>query len=81
MKNAELIALGIAAVAVYILTTAKPKTAVTSADYKQPAGASEIMDSIGNAFTNGWRYFSDGTAIDPAGSYYSNGSMIWSPSK
>jgi hypothetical protein len=81
MKNAELIALGLAAVAVYLITTAKPKTGVTSADYKQPGGASEIMDSIGNAFTNGWRYFSDGTAIDPAGSYYSNGSLIWSPAK
>lgn len=28
----------------------------------------------------GWRYFSDGTVIDPQGNYYVNGSIVWSPS-
>lgn len=27
----------------------------------------------------GWRYFEDGTAIDPAGNYYSGGVVVWSP--
>ena len=27
----------------------------------------------------GWRYFSDGTAIDPSGQYYRDGQVIWSP--
>lgn len=27
----------------------------------------------------GWRYFSDGTAIDPSGNYYKGGDLIWSP--
>jgi len=27
----------------------------------------------------GWRYFSDGTVIDPDGNYYRNGELIWSP--
>jgi hypothetical protein len=26
----------------------------------------------------GWRYFSDGTAISPEGTYYKNGKMIYS---
>lgn len=28
----------------------------------------------------GWRYFSDGTAIDPQGNYYKNGVPIWNAS-
>ena len=27
----------------------------------------------------GWKYYSDGTVIDPDGNYYRNGEMIWSP--
>lgn len=27
----------------------------------------------------GWRYFSDGTVIDPSGAYYKDGKLIWSP--
>lgn len=27
----------------------------------------------------GWQYFSDGTSISPTGSYYSGGSLVWSP--
>ena len=27
----------------------------------------------------GWKYYSDGTVIDPDGNYYRNGKMIWSP--
>lgn len=27
----------------------------------------------------GWRYFSDGTAIDPKGTYYFDGQPVWSP--
>lgn len=32
MKNPEMIALGLAAIAVYLIATAKPKTAVNAAD-------------------------------------------------
>jgi hypothetical protein len=28
----------------------------------------------------GWRYFTDGTTIDPTGAYYSGGKKVWSPS-
>ena len=27
----------------------------------------------------GWKYYSDGTAISPDGSYYQGGQLIWSP--
>lgn len=37
-------------------------------------------NSVPGATGYGWRYFSDGTVIDPQGNYYVNGSMIWSPS-
>lgn len=39
----------------------------------------EVLDGSGNQFGNGWRYFTDGTAIGPDGSYYQGGSLIWSP--
>ena len=29
----------------------------------------------------GWRYFDDGTAIDPAGNYYFQGKLIWTSGK
>jgi hypothetical protein len=39
----------------------------------------EILDGSGSSYSNGWRYFTDGTAIDPQGNYYQNGALIWSP--
>lgn len=27
----------------------------------------------------GWRYFDDGTVIDPAGRYYKNGQLVYTP--
>ena len=27
----------------------------------------------------GWRYFSNGVAIDPSGNYYQDGNLVWSP--
>ena len=39
--------------------------------------ATEIFGSDGASYGNGWRYFSDGTTIDPSGNYYKGGQMIW----
>lgn len=39
----------------------------------------EVLSSTGGQYSNGWRYFNDGTAIDPQGSYYLNGQLVWSP--
>jgi hypothetical protein len=81
MKQTEMIALGLAAVAVYlIVNTDKKTTTATSGGTLRGVGAavSEIFDTAGKAFANGWRYFSDGTAIDPKGNYYQGGQLIWS---
>lgn len=79
-KNEELMVLGLAALAVYMITRANK----TSAGAFQTGGksitqtVSEIFNLGGGAFDNGWRYFTDGTAIDPQGDYYKNGQLIWS---
>lgn len=78
MKQTELIALGLAAVAVYLIVS-KQKTTTSGGVVKSVSDAvTEILDTTGKAFANGWRYFSDGTAIDPAGNYYQGGQLIWS---
>lgn len=80
MKQTEMIALGLAAVAVYLIVNPKSKTAKGAATGLTgiTEAVSEIFDTAGKAFANGWRYFSDGTAIDPAGNYYQGGQLIWS---
>jgi hypothetical protein len=39
----------------------------------------EVLDGAGGNFSNGWRYFTDGTAIGPDGKYYFQGQEVWSP--
>lgn len=79
MKQSEMIALGLAAVAVYLIVNTNKKTGAVSDPLANAAKAvSEIFDTAGGQFSNGWRYFSDGTAIDPQGNYYSKGQLIWS---
>ena len=74
MKQAELIALGLAAIAVYMIT----KKAQGGTASKPPADfVTEVFNSAGKAFENGWRYFSDGTSISPTGSYYSAGQLVY----
>ena len=46
--------------------------------YQNTDKVTEVLNS-GAPYSNGWRYFTDGTAIDPQGNYYSNGALIWSP--
>jgi len=82
MKNEEMIALGLAAVAVYLIVNTNKKTGAASGGLSATLGnaakaVSEIFDTAGGQFGNGWRYFSDGTAIDPQGNYYQNGQLIW----
>lgn len=83
----EYIALALAGVAVYLLTMAGKvnagttptagKTTPTPAAGRK-GGVLEVLDS-GKPYGNGWRYFDNGTAIGPDGSYYQNGAMIWTP--
>jgi hypothetical protein len=44
---------------------------------KPPLGGTTEIFTAGDA--HGWRYFSDGTAISPDGTYYKGGEMIWNP--
>jgi hypothetical protein len=78
MKNEKYIVLGLAGVAVWLILASQRKTNAPTGD----AGAAgnfvtEIFDGLGKAFGNGWRYFDNGTAIDPRGNYYQGGQLIW----
>lgn len=77
--NTQMIVLALAGLAVYMIVKSKG----TSTTAKTGTGSvskfvNEIFGSNGQTFGNGWRYFDDGTAIDPQGNYYQNGQMIWS---
>lgn len=76
----NMIVLGLAAVAVYLITQSKKTPAKATGVTGTATGTVEIFDSMngGKAWGNGWRYFSDGTAIDPQGNYYQGGQLIWS---
>lgn len=44
------------------------------------SGVSEITNtSLPGDEAYGWRYFDNGTVIDPTGNYYLDGELIWSP--
>lgn len=75
MKQQDMIVLGLAAVAVYLI--AQTKKTGNTAGQTVTDKVKEIFDSAGQAFGNGWRYFNDGTTIDPQGNYYKDGQMVW----
>jgi hypothetical protein len=70
VTNDNLVLLALLGVGASYMMSKKPKKA-----YVQPDGASEIKV----AQSNGWRYFTDGTAISPEGVYYFQGSQVWAP--
>lgn len=81
--NTQMIVLGLAGLAVWMIVQSKSKASGTASTGAKSLGqfVNEIFNVGGQAFDNGWRYFSDGTAIDPKGNYYLNGQMVWqSPS-
>lgn len=75
MKNQDLMILaGAAAFAWYLL---KGKAALM---VDGQVGAAEIKtNALPGQIGWGWRYYDDGTAIGPDGTYYRNGIAIWSP--
>lgn len=80
MKNAELIVLGLAGVAVYMIVKSQKPAGPTDTGKRNTTAADwvgEIFGADKKAFDNGWRYFDNGVAIDPAGNYYQNGAMVW----
>jgi hypothetical protein len=70
VTNNALVALALLGIGVSYLMSKK-----TKASFVQPDGAAEIKV----AQSNGWRYFTDGTAISPEGLYYFQGSQVWAP--
>ncbi len=81
MKTEEVLVLALAGVAaLLIVRSVKVGAGATESPGAKPAGwVSEIFDGDGSSFSNGWRYFNDGTAIDPSGCYYSGGALVWCP--
>lgn len=81
MKHAEYLVLGLAAVAVLLIVKQSKSATPSGGTATAPAGnwVAEIFNGV-SAWGNGWRYFDNGTAIDPAGNYYLNGEKVWSPS-
>ncbi len=80
MKNESMIVLGLAGLAVYLILKAKGQDPLAgSADPLKTVvpGTSEVLASNGQQFANGWRYFTDGTSIDPAGNYYYQGQQVY----
>lgn len=76
MKNSYLWILGAAGVALYLINKAGAST-VPAAVKALTDGTTEIFNTMGKTFETGWRYFSDGTAIDPFGNYWKSGQKIW----
>ncbi|WP_228892549.1 hypothetical protein [Pseudoduganella aquatica] len=66
-----LVGLGAAA---YLMKTPAKTTTPT----KTPA-ASGPQEIRVDGDAHGWRYFTDGTAIDPYGTYYKDGLPVWNP--
>lgn len=77
MKRDDLMILGLAlAAAFFILRRPAGAVAVVGArpvSSGAPSGATLVREWAG------WKYYSDGTAIDPFGAYYKDGQKIWDP--
>lgn len=67
-----LVGAGAAAALLFFLNKKKPAAAVAA----PVQGTTEVLDN-GQRFANGWRYFSDGTSIDPKGNYYHQGTLVF----
>lgn len=82
MKSDELLVLGLAGVAVYLIWKTQGAKAAAGVSPSKPLAdtfVDEIFNWRGLPYDNGWRYFENGVAIDPQGNYYQNGKLVWSP--
>ncbi|MGE0350383.1 hypothetical protein [Hydrogenophaga sp.] len=81
LQQTEMIVLGLAGLAVYMIWRSQAPKANKPSDTGKPASwVDEIFQSGGGSFGNGWRYFENGTAIDPSGNYYFDGKMVYQAS-
>lgn len=77
MKANDLLILGVAGVIAWFIVGRSAGAKVAGS---VPVRESDFVEEIFNgvsAWGNGWRYFSDGTAIDPQGNYYLNGQLVY----
>lgn len=75
MKKEYFYIVGAAAAALFMIKkTGSAKQAVAAIK----SGVQEVLSATGKQFETGWRYFTDGTAIDPFGNYWKGGQKIWS---
>lgn len=44
---------------------------------QRTAQAAQPQEIATQGPSNGWRYFTDGTSIDPAGNYYKGGKLVY----
>lgn len=78
MKQNEMIVLGLAGLAVYLIYKSQQPKVNAPRDTGKPAGwVDQIFDLGGSNFTNGWKYYENGTAIDPKGNYYFDGQLVY----
>lgn len=91
MKQDTIIIIAAAAAGLYAISKmVKPGATVRPPNGSGTAGSLNNNGNVPVAEINntalpgqpgwGWQYFSDGTAISPAGEYYFNGQRVWSPS-
>lgn len=66
--NQKTILLAVGVFALFLIANRKPKAAKAH---------SEWAEEIFYGDPNGWKYYTDGTAIDPDGNYYKNGALIY----
>lgn len=90
MKQDTLIIIAAAAAGLYAISkmvkpgaTIRPPTGGGTASSLNGGGTVPITEINNTALPGqqgwGWTYYSDGTAISPAGEYYYNGQRVWSP--
>jgi hypothetical protein len=83
MKANDILIFAAVAVGGYMLLKAiAQKGTPSTASSGAAVSVGNIINGIGEIFAptgNGWRYFTDGTAISPDGSYYMNGQFVYKP--
>lgn len=74
MKTEEMIALALAGIALWMILKSGKAVSATANFVDEIVNPSKPGDDA-----YGWRYFANGTVIDPAGAYWSDGRMVWAP--
>jgi len=83
VKNEDLLVVGLAGIAVFLILKAKGLVPGFSGAAANPAplyAGSEVFNgALPSQPGYGWHYYTDGVAIGPDGRYYLNGKEVWAP--